>query len=246
MSPSNAKLGWVIYESTPAKRAKMQAWAERVGVSEQLIVNNHAASKAADEWAGSNEAFEFSAYLQLAQAFTGEGPFVLLNDTLFRNHHGTAWAVLTQKCLQSPSDGVIWGDIRIEKGDIPERPKVFLASWIFVIPNRKQLNVFIQVLQSVLHQKHQPSAAYEAYLKAWLQPGPWYKGWHGGNDPQAIARKRAAVQWEHGLSRELRAAGCQLRSMGLHQPLLYAFIRLHDRLVTRGQAIQARFFSQRN
>lgn len=243
MKAAKAELGWVIYGSSSAKRVQMQAWAEKLGVSEQWIVNNHAASRTADELAGSNTAYEFSAYLQLARTFTGPGPFLLVNDTLFRNHTQRGWAWLTKKCLQASSESVIWGDIRKEKGEIPERPNVFLASWIFVIPDRKQLDNFVQVLEAVVQQKQQPSAAYEAYLQAWLQPGPWYKGWHGGHDPAAIARKRAAVQWEHGLSKGLQAAGVRLGSMGQQQRLLYVLIRWHDRLVTRWQAIRARFFS---
>lgn len=236
-------LGWVLYPSTPKKRRCMARWAKRIGATKQFIVNNHKPSLAKDEHLGSNTAFEFSAYLQLIDSFEGNGPFVLVNDTLFKNHWHWAWASLVKKAAEKTTKEVICGDIRIEKGDIVERPNVFLASWVFVIPNRRQLETFKQVLTTVLDKPlSTPSPAYNAYLEAWLQPRRWYKGWHGQADAKAVARKRASIQWEHALSKELTEAGVQLQSVGQYSSLLYMLTRARDRVVTRLQALYARFF----
>lgn len=236
-------LGWVLYPSTPQKRMRMERWAKSTGVTKQSIVNNHKPSLAKDEQLGSNAAYEFSAYLQLIDSFEGNGPFVLVNDTLFKNHWRWAWGILVKKAAANISGEVICGDIRLENGDIDERPNVFLASWIFIIPNRSQLTLFKQVLSKVLEEPcSTPSPAYNNYLEAWLQPSRWYKGWHGLVDANAVARKRASIQWEHALSKKLMESGVHLQSIGQHSALLYMLTRAHDRFVTRLQALSARFF----
>jgi len=240
---ANISLGWVLYPSTPEKRALMANWASQIGASEQYIVNNHKPSLLEDEHLGNNLAFEFSAYLQLIDLCKGEGPFVLVNDTLFKNHWQWAWAILVKNVIRLNQKGVVWGDIRQEQGDIAERPNVFLASWIFVIPSRYELDRLRKVLVLILDQPlRTPSTAYEAYLSDWLQPKRWYKGWHGQSDEAAMARKRSAIQWEHALSKALLDGGMQLQSAGQAKPFLYLLVRMHDRLVTRFQAIRTRFF----
>lgn len=233
------EIGWLIYGSDAVKRGQMKNWELELGIKEAYIVNNLASSCQVDEWAGSNRDFEFSAYARLLDAFEGPGPFVLVNDTLFRNHGHRLWQSLVSKVLHRPgSFPFIWGDWRSEDISFPEKPKDYLASWIFVIPDRAALALFKECLASILRGDLPPASAnYTAYVRNWLQSGKWFSGWHGPADAITLARKQRTVRLEHALSIEFKKRGLYIKSMGNSGKLLYFWIRIYDRLRTRWMAL---------
>ncbi len=236
-------LGFVIYGSNPYKRLKMKQWQQRLGIGQAVVINNKPGDKQEDEVAGDNSHFEFSAYQQLSRLLPGDGPFILVNDTLFKNHWEWAWARLCRIALRrlSAGENTLWGDVRIEGGHIPERPNTYLASWIFVVPNRMVLSKLEDKLAALLLQEQPPpSMAYQQYLDNWLYPKVWYKGWHGKRTEADNQRKLRSVKLEHALSRQLPAAQIQIRSLGHFLPALYKMIRLADRLITRTLALHHR------
>lgn len=233
------EIGWLIYGSNEAKRKQMRLWEAGLGVSHAYIVNNLASSCRPDEWPGTNHDFEFSAYAHLLDAFEGPGPFILVNDTLFRNHGYALWQSLVRKVLKEPASfPFVWGDWRSEDIDFPEKPKNYLASWIFIIPDRATLALFKECLANILRSDLPPaSAAYTSYVRNWLQSGNWFGGWHGPGDAITLARKQRTVRLEHALSIEFKKRGLYIKSMGKNGKLLYFWIRIYDRLRTRWMAL---------
>lgn len=204
------------------------------------VVNNWGEQATEVEIAGHNEQYEFGGYLTLLGKMEPlRGPYVLVNDTLFRTHHTQGWMKLLSKVPSGIEceDRVVYGDIRWDGTALAERPNPFLASWIFVLPNKASLQLFQSVLQEVLLEEPQEiSAEYEAFLQQWLTGGSRWRGWHGRLDVDVLARKRACVVWEHRLSLRLMASGMTLRSLGEWDPSLYARLRLIDRIKTRWKA----------
>jgi hypothetical protein len=208
------------------------------------VVNNHLLALLPGEIAGNNSHFEFSGYLCACALFEGEGPFVLVNDTLFKSHFAPGWRWLLQRLTNhlNAEELMVWGDIRRDGSSLVERPDPFLASWIFVLPNRASLNCFETCLRTLLEQPLPPaSPAYEAFLDAWTTGGKYWSGWHGQASASAIARKKHCIRLEHALSKALPAAGLPIKSMGTAQPLGYALLRKIDRLRTRWLALRASF-----
>jgi hypothetical protein len=236
-----SSLGVVIYGSTPTKRQRIAAMAKKLGFANLHVLNNHSASLQLDEISGSNQHYEFSGYRELCRHFTGEGPFVILNDTLWVNRWVGGWRSLLRSALKHTKSNAVWGDVRIEGGEIPERPNTYLASWVFVIPNREVLNQFADSLDDVMHDSYPPpSPAYQGYLDRWFAPR-WYGGWHGVRSEEALARKRHCIRMEHALSALLSEKNLPLCSLGENRSLFYSFVRLVDRSLTflrRLKAIQ--------
>ncbi len=152
-----------------------------------------------------------------------------------------AWARLCRMALSrlSAGESTLWGDVRIERGHIPERPNTYLASWIFVVPDRLVLTKLENTLATICsHQMPPPTEGYRQYLHNWLHPKAWYKGWHGKRSEADNQRKILSVKLEHALSRQLPQAQVQIRSLGHFNPALYKLIRLTDRLITRSLALR--------
>lgn len=232
-------LGVVIYGSNPKKRRCISALAARISAEHVLVVNNHSASVQAGEIAGSNQFYEFSGYRELCDRLTGEGPFIILNDTLWVNRWVGGWRSLLRSALKYTKSNAVWGDVRIEGGEIPERPNTYLASWIFVIPNREVLNLFADSLDAVMHHRYPPpSPAYQTYLDRWFAPR-WYGGWHGVRSEEALARKRHCIRMEHALSAVLAEKNLPVRPLGENRALFYALVRLADRNLTFLQRLKA-------
>lgn len=199
------------------------------------VVNNAIEGKNGAEIGGNNAAFEFSGYLVVAREFKGEGPFLIVNDTLFKNHQTPLWKALVERVLVTANwnEDAVWGDIRNDGNTLTERPNPFLASWIFIIPNRKVLAVFTDALETMIKAPMPTfSEPYEQFLTAWLRKRP-LGGWHGTRNEAAMERKRLAIKYEHTLSKKLLAAGIELRSMGEKSPFRYWVTRLADRVSTR-------------
>lgn len=199
------------------------------------VVNNAIEGKKGVDIAGDNTAYEFSGYLVVAREFKGEGPFLIVNDTLFKNHQTPLWKALVERLLVTANwnENAVWGDIRNDGNTLPERPNPFLASWIFIVPNRKVLAVFTNTLETMIKAPMPTfSEPYEQFLTAWLRKRP-LGGWHGTRNEAAMKRKRLAIKYEHTLSKKLLAAGIELRSMGEKSPFRYWVTRLADRVSTR-------------
>jgi len=233
------ELGFVLYGSSPAKRAKVSKVAQSLGGAQTYIVNNHEGSCREDEIKGTNQSFEFSAYRELLREFKGSGPFVLVNDTIFRNHCARLWVKLLQIGLNS---GVrypeILGDIRIEKVHFAEKDQKYLASWIFLIPDRVSLEIFTEVLDGLISKKlSAPSLAYQSYIKDWLNRKSIFSGWHGPKDQQTLLRKEFTVRLEHELSKRLVSRSIAIGSVGRRVPIMYQVARGYDRVKTRWMAI---------
>lgn len=211
--------------------------AKRISADHVFVLNNHSASVEADEIAGNNQFYEFSGYRELCDRFSGEGPFVILNDTLWVNRWVRGWSKLLRS-FQQKNNGV-YGDIRIENGEIPERPNTYLASWVFVLPNREVLDQFIASLDAVMHDTYpEPSKAYRQYIDRWFAPR-WYAGWHGVRSKEALSRKLHCIRMEHALSKVLLEKGLTLHSVGENRPLFYAILRIADRSYTLWKRIIA-------
>lgn len=193
---------------------------------------------------GNNRYFEFGGYLDLMERFQTEGPYVLVNDTLFSHHHTGAWMYFIDKITDSiskhPKGLCVFGDIRRDGGDIPERPDPFLASWLFIIPNRDSLEVLKARLRAVLARQVPVtfSPSYEEFLNSWLKTKSIWTGWQGRATEANVLRKRQCIYWEHALSKELALAGVDLISAGSFHPMLYACIRVYDRLWNRWKALK--------
>lgn len=241
ISKQQPALGFVIYGSNPDKRKWIKRWQQKLGVGHLVVINNNLTTRMDDELTGDNSNYEFSAYQQLCRLLPGEGPFILVNDTLFKNHWEWAWARLCRIALRrlSCSEMTLWGDVRIEGGHIPERPNTYLASWIFVVPNRLVFSKLADTLATLCSQELPPPGAdYQRYLENWLFPKVWYKGWHGKRSEADNQRKLRSVRLEHALSKQLPTAQIQIRSLGHFHPALYKLIRLTDRLITRTLALR--------
>jgi hypothetical protein len=230
--------GMVTYAEKGQWRAPLQRLRALFSRSTGWVVNNLREGAIDQEIQGENEQFEFGGYLQLCERMEPlEGPYLILNDTLFRTHSLRGWLKLLAQLPQSfrESDRVIYGDIRFDGTAFRERPNPFLASWVFLIPNRALMCDFRRILQEVLQADFEEiSPEYASFLQDWIEPKHRWGGWHGS--AQDRARKRQCILWEHRLSLMLQAEGIELRSIGEWDADLYQRLRLMDRLKTRWKA----------
>jgi len=157
----------------------------------------------------SNSHYEFGGYLAGCQGVKTEGPYVIVNSTVFQTRALWAWKwiVRTSNGFKAPiyGDATPSPDPRIE-----EIPQPYYASWIFLVRDREALEAFGHALDRVLGVvTPTPSPSYAAYLQRWLEPRSRFYGWHGTKTPKALARKKQTIQWEHHLSHELAPLGIQ-------------------------------------
>lgn len=237
MSAHSPEVGIVVYGASPSGLHRLRRWASDVGAGQCVIIENKAGAATHGVFQGDNQYSEFSAYLQLCGLFGGDGPYLIVNDTLVRTHWTHGWARLCRKVLRGKLDEhAIIGDIRNDGDHIAGKPSVYLASWIFIIPSRKALDAYRAALeQALIHPETLPSA-YNQWLDRWLNPGTLSGGWHRQAGEAEKRRKRFCIITEHRLSQLLSAHGLRLVSAGRFNPVLYFLIRLADRLKTRFSA----------
>lgn len=208
--------------------------------AKSYLINNKSGQAAAGEYQGNNLQFEFGGYLQLTELMLlHEGPYLILNDTLFRTHHTRGWLqFLSSKAAQwTEFNNVIMGDIRKDGSQFVERPNPFLASWIFVIPNKDTLLGFQDALKkTIISDVDLMSSEYREFLNGWVLPKSKLRGWHGVKDSMAIDRKRRCVFWEHTLSKLLLNDGVDLIGFDHWSKCRYQQLRVVDRFNTRIQA----------
>jgi hypothetical protein len=157
----------------------------------------------------SNSHYEFGGYLAGSLGVQSEGPYVIVNSTVFQTRSLWAW-----KWILRSSNGFkapIFGDATPSPDPhIEEIPHPYYASWIFLVRDREALKAFSDALDRVLGTVTPlPSPAYAAYLQRWLEPRSRLYGWHGTKTSEALARKKQTIQWEHRLSEELQSLGIQ-------------------------------------
>jgi hypothetical protein len=230
--------GLVTYSKCGAWLNEVDQVGKVFGNATGLVVNNRAGEAGVGEIQGHNRQYEFGGYLTVCECMEGEGPFVIMNDTLFRTHNKRGWLGLLKQMPVLDVEGlVLYGDIRRDGNDLMERPNPFLASWIFVVPNRASLEALTEGLKVILMEEERPlSPDYEQFLDHWLNPKRFWGGWHGKKGEDELMRKRQCVLWEHRLNRWLLDAGVELRSVGEWNPGKYNWLRILDRLKTRWKA----------
>lgn len=160
-------------------------------------------AKTAEVTEVSNSHYEFGGYLAGAQRVKTEGPYVIINSTVFLTRELGLWKrVLNASNVYSSP---IYGDATASPDTgISEIPHPYYSSWIFLIRDREALQTFTTALERTLSQVvSEPSAAYNSYLERWLNPRNRFYGWHGPKTPRALQRKKMTIVWEHRLSAEL-------------------------------------------
>jgi len=235
-------IGLVVYGNSAKWQQQIAGLKKDLQVTQLLVANNDHQNCRPEEIKGDNSSFEFSAYAQLGSLLEGDGPFVIVNDTLFKTHWQQGWTRLLQKAIarMDRRELVVWGDIRTDGDDIPERPALFLASWIFVLPNRQSLEAFVQILSELCAAKMQePSSAYAHFLQWWTSPSRRLFGWHGLRTAENLQRKIRSIRLEHALSAALHQKNIPIHSLGHFSPLAYKFLRLFDRLRTRLDSLKS-------
>lgn len=233
--PPAVQLGIVVYGHKNPFGEEIAKLKKKLSPEHIFIVNNLQGAASEGEIEGDNKQYEFSAYAQFVGLFQNDGPYVIANDTLFRTHWAGGWAGLLKRAVKNvnPNEITVYGDIRRDGNAIPERPDPFLASWIFLLPNRKTLNQFGQALNKLFNEPlPPPSPAYETYLQWWTNPNRRLRGWHGDRSAEGIQRKLHCIRLEHALSKAMPQHGLALRSLGEFAPFRYAMLRIIDRLRT--------------
>lgn len=178
---------WNVYDTgTPAFDAKTNEVTE--------VPNNH---------------YEFGGYLAGAKGVQTEGPFVILNSTVFQTRSFWTWKRILRS--QNTFNAALYGDATPSPDvQITEIPNPYFASWVFLVRDKPALHDFVNALERTLsNPSPAPSSPYAAYLQHWLEPRNRFYGWHGIKTPQSRARKKQTIQWEHRLSRELATSGIQ-------------------------------------
>lgn len=240
------EIGWIIYDPSGLVASQCRQWSKLCGFQghQVNVINNFERSPAVGEIPGSNVAFEFSGYAQALDMMQGDGPFVLLNDSLFRHHWSGGWRYMLRHLLAElrpwAQDGRILGDLRRESIEFPEKPSIYWASWIFVMSDRLALERMRAALERVIREEWAAaSPVYENYIDQWLHQSWWRGGWQGHPTPSAIQRKRVSIRREHELSRILLVEqGLEPNNIGFNHPVLYKITRLVDRAMARYSAIR--------
>jgi hypothetical protein len=223
----------IKYGENYADNQTIRDWCKKLGCHNPIIINNKTSHLLSNEIAGDNSCYEFSAYKMALSKFKGEGPFLIVNDSLFKHHLPAAWAQMVKKAnqLKVPAPSV-WGDQRKEDVSFPEKEKEFLASWIFYIPDRASLQTFQKALDEAIASVDLPlSPGYKGYIDQWLNGKKWLRGWKGPMDDETYKRKLLSIRLEHGLSKSLSSHGV-MRSFG-QITMLYRITRWAERMLYR-------------
>ena len=223
----------VKYGSKNVTNNKIKIWCSKLGCNNPTIINNQLPILNNDEVKGDNSFFEFSGYSIAIKCFKKNGPYIIVNDTLFKNHIPFFWGLILSKAKKVDPDSLsVWGDHRREKISFPEKSKIFLASWIFYIPNRKSLAIFQSSLEAAIAAADQKvSLPYQMYIDKWLLNASVLRGWNGCLDNDSYKRKSLTVKLEHRLSIELSHYSA-LKSLG-ELSKLYFGVRLSERIKNR-------------
>ena len=232
------EVGYVTFLGKDQKRPPIQQWLKPLIPFQLNTINNYPNGCVDLEIQGHNQIQDLGAYLSLCQQFKGDGPYLLINDTLFTNHISWAWKYFIKLWLKHNSNqfdaNSILGDIRTPSNPPQELPSHYLASWIFVIPNKTVLTTFSNQLNHAIHNssKNTLSASYQSYLTNFLN-GDVFRGWHKIVDESKKNQKKECYIVEHQLNRLLLEANVQLHSLQEGNSTMGLFIRTIERIYTR-------------
>ena len=244
------KIGIITYGSLESLDSGIRKIKRRFPQATINVINNKPGAAKVGQIQGSNRDYEFGGYAELVQLWSAEaqhgtttpgsdGPFLLVNDTLFQTHYTEGWLDLVSLSLDTlhSSGSEVYGDIRRDGDSLAERPDPFLASWFFLLPNRISLQRFSLALNQLL-QEPQPelSEGYRLFMENWLHPKGKWRGWQGAAHPSEKERKIRCIYLEHRLSRLMPLHQLQIVSMGHFGENRYKVLRLLDRIRTRIKA----------
>ena len=202
-----------------------------------LVLNNKKDGAKAPQIQGTNTNYEFSGYLELSNCFSGSGPYLIFNDTLFTSHFTKGWLWFICKFIPANNNDInyIYGDLRFDGTKYEERPNPFLASWLFFIPDSETLKKFQFNLKfSMDNRSTFISKEYDEFLNQWISPKSKFSGWHGESYSKLTkSRKKRSIILEHRLSRAFKTNGIKIRSIGVNNPVIYQVLRIVDRVKTR-------------
>jgi hypothetical protein len=232
------EVGFVTFLDKEQKRPPVQKWLLSLFPFKLYTINNYQGGCIDSEIQGHNQLQDLGAYLSLCEQFTGDGPYLLINDTLFTNHISWAWKYYVKLWQKYNSNlleiNSVWGDIRKPNNPPQEIPSHYLASWIFIIPNKTVLTTFSSQLSSAIHDsaKNPMSVSYQSYLTNFLN-GNVFRGWHKIVEKTKKDQKMECYIVEHKLNRLLLESNIQLHSLQEVKPILGLFIRTIERIFTR-------------
>jgi|GEM_PF-429320 len=232
------EVGYVTFLGKDQKRPPIHQWLNPLTPFQLNTINNYPNGYIDSELQGHNQFQDLGAYLTLCQQFKGDGPYLLINDTLFTNHISWAWKYFIKLWLKHNSNlfdaNSIWGDIRTPFNPPQELPPHYLASWIFVIPNKTVLTTFSNQLYIAIHDgsKNPLSGPYQSYLTNFLN-GNVFSGWHKIVDDSEKHAKKECYIVEHRLNKLLLESKVQLRSLQEGNSTFGIFIRTIERINTR-------------
>lgn len=244
------KIGIITYGSLESLDSGIRKMKRRFPQAAISVINNKPGAAKAVQIQGSNRDYEFGGYAELVEFWLieaqhgtttsgSDGPFLLVNDTLFQTHYAQGWLDLVSLSLDTlhTSGSEVYGDIRRDGDSLAERPDPFLASWFFLLPNLMSLQRFSVALNQLL-QEPQPefSEGYRLFLENWLHPKGKWRGWQGAAHPSEKERKIRCIYLEHRLSRLMPLHQLQIVSMGHFGENRYKVLRLIDRIRTRIKA----------
>lgn len=240
-------IGIITYGSLESLDSGIRKMKRRFPQAKISVINNKPGAAKAGQIQGSNRDYEFGGYAEMVELWSAEaqhgtsipatdGPFLIVNDTLFQTHYAQGWLDLVSLSLDKlhTSGSEVYGDIRRDGDSLAERPDPFLASWFFLLPNRMSLQRFSIALDQLL-QEPQPefSEDYRLFLENWLHPKGKFRGWQGAAHPSEKERKIRCISLEHRLSKLMPLHQLQIVSMGHFGENRYRILRLIDRSRTR-------------
>ena len=237
MNPAHWEVGFVTYRRQGQKQSPIESWLQNLLSYKLLIVNNFPESAIAPEIQGNNLFQDLGAYTTLCKQFTGDGPYLLINDTLFNHHFSWAWQIFIRQWLKQNAEtlqsNTIWGDIRKPNNPPEFLPPIYLASWIFIIPNRTTLLNFLTQLELSLENPNPEfNLEYSTFLNKFLN-GNILNGWHKIVNESEKAMKKKCYFVEHKLNRLLLETNTQIKPIYNSNSFFSFTIRYLERIHTR-------------
>jgi hypothetical protein len=220
----------VAYDFDDRKQKLWNAFLKRSSLinSKHLVVDN-GLKENFNVIKGSNEFYEFSAYIEGIDALESKDldQIFIFNDTLFEHHATMMWANFLKNI--SPEKDGIYGDGRIEPVFWDGSPLKILASWHFLLNGKASIEDFSKTLKNILVDFDMPLVidnAYESYREKYLSGGI-FNGYSlsGKLNTEEMFRKKKCINTEHRLGRELEKKGKMIFYSGYKYQFIHGFDR---------------------
>jgi hypothetical protein len=237
MNPIHWEVGFVTYRKQGQKQRPIEYWLQSLFNYQLTIINNFPEAAIPPETQGHNQLQDLGAYSTLCNQFKGDGPYLIINDTLFSHHFSWAWQLFIKRWLKQQTEplqsNTIWGDIRKPNNPPKLLPPEYLASWIFIIPNRTALlNFSTQLKLSLENTPLEFDLEYHAYLEKFIN-GNVFRGWHKIVDENEKTKKKNCYFVEHKLNWLLLETNTQLKPIYKSNSFFAFTIRNLERIHTR-------------